>query len=441
MKKSNPLVDKSLLIIFTYAPAGLGHLRVTDALYDGLPKGARSVILQSNDAVITILHRFISIHYITRMLMEFMQKGIMQDITTMLYRFLLRSHTKGLKEQLLENIQSQSTKPKTVLVVATHFGQAHQLDKIKLTLERLTDTKILLVVQVTDDSPQHLWYVPGADMIFVPSMATKKALESYGASLRQPLVPIVVSPYPLSPSLKEHLSTSRMAERVREVEMKSDTTIHVAVPISGAAVGLSYVLTLMKILHTISSRFVFHIIAKKAPFTLVFLQQLQEFSYVHVRAMVTDREVIAAYEELYQKEVIALEITKPSEQSFKALLDCENRGASLLLFTQPIGRQEDDNLNFLMRHKLIPQKNEIPNDVWMQQAALWRGISLPQNPKKAAQCIWWCLEKGIFSAMMSCKVRPRPDDLHISELSANGMEVFWKKVGELVTPSISRLLS
>ncbi len=436
MKKTNPLLDPSLLIIFTYAPAGLGHLRVTDALYEGMPKGAKGIILQSQDEVITFLHRFISIHYVTRMFMEFMQKGFMQDVTTTLYRFLLRSHTKGLQEQLLESIQSQDAKPKVVLVVATHFGQAHQLDKIKPTLERLTGTKIFLVMQVTDDSPQHLWYVPGAAMIFVPSTATKKALEEYGMSLHLPLVPIVVSSYPIDPSLKEHLSSSLMEERVKEVEMDSKNPVHIVIPISGAAVGLSYVMTLMKALHKASSRFVFHIVTKKAPFTLIFLQQLRGLSYIHVHALITDRGVITAYEEIYKKEIIAFEITKPSEQAFKVLLDCENRGASLLLFTKPIGRQEDDNLNFLMRHMLIPQKNEVLLDVWMQKAALWRGILLPKNPKKAAQFIWWCLEKGIFSAMMTCKVRPRPDDQQSQELGTDGVEQFWKQVENFLTKQI-----
>ncbi len=56
------LADPSLLLIFTYAPAGLGHLRVTDALYHGLPKGVQPVILGAHDRAVGAIHRFMSIH-------------------------------------------------------------------------------------------------------------------------------------------------------------------------------------------------------------------------------------------------------------------------------------------------------------------------------------------------------------------------------------------
>lgn len=62
-KSLEPLKDKSLLIIFAYAPAGLGHLRVTDALYQGLPKDINTpLILGSQDETITYLHRLMSLN-------------------------------------------------------------------------------------------------------------------------------------------------------------------------------------------------------------------------------------------------------------------------------------------------------------------------------------------------------------------------------------------
>lgn len=431
-----------------YAPAGLGHLRVTDALYHGLPKSVnKPVILGADDVVIAFLHRFISVHYLTRMLMEIMQKGFLENVTTFLYRFLLRSNTKPLAQQLTRSIQTASIHPKTVLVIATHFGQAHQLEKIKKRLEQQTHTKIILVVQVTDDSPQHLWYVPGADLICVPSQTTKKSLTHYGLSLKLPLVPLVVLPYPIDPSLKKILPQTVMKKRTQQVETDSNTAIDILIPISGAAIGLSFFTTLMQVLRQKSDRFMFHVVCKKAPFTRNFIAQAKRSPSIHMHAASSDREVIDTYEDVYQKEVISLEITKPSEQAFKALLDCERRGASLLLFTQPVGRQEEDNLDFLKRHNLIPQdeathmlwgmaeKNEKPSDVWIQKAASWRGVSLPTNAKKAGEFIYWCLQEGIFSAMMTCKMVLDPNDPHAQELSPNGVEAFWQQVADLIEKS------
>jgi len=62
--------------------------------------------------------------------------------------------------------------------------------------------------------------------------------------------------------------------------------------------------------------------------------------YIRIYGAQEDRKVINIYEDVYQKNVISIEITKPSEQLFKALLDCKAESASLLLFTEPVGRQE-----------------------------------------------------------------------------------------------------
>ena len=54
------LTNPQTLVIFTTSPAGLGHLRVTDALLEGLPKDAKSFILGAIDPHITYLHRLSS---------------------------------------------------------------------------------------------------------------------------------------------------------------------------------------------------------------------------------------------------------------------------------------------------------------------------------------------------------------------------------------------
>jgi hypothetical protein len=101
---------------------------------------------------------------------------------------------------------------------------------------------------------------------------------------------------------------------------------------------------------------------------------------------------------------IALEVSKPSEQTIKALADPKKVGGSILLFTEPVGRQEYDNLDFLAKHHLIPTDKEMlllcdqtqSNQV-REIAQKWRGIMLPYNAKEAAHFTAHCLATGIFS--------------------------------------------
>ena len=439
-KLISPLEDKSLLICFAYAPAGLGHLRVTDALYHGLPKGTNTpLLLGSQDTTITYLHRFMSINPFIRHLTVWAEKGRVENVTTFVYKYLLRSHTDLLYEQMKTIISESYTAPSKILIIATHFGLAHQLSEIKERLEKDTRIKVILVVQVTDDSPHHIWYIPGADLIFAPSERTQRELLRYGKKINSN-VPITVNPYPISPILSKPLSEEQYKQKLMQVDNKNSTLpIQVIIPISGAAVGTDYFTSLTSELNKKSSRFLFHIICKDAPYTKDFISEIAVHEYIRIYGAQEDRKVINTYESIYQKHVISIEITKPSEQSFKALLDCKAESASLLLFTEPVGRQEYDNLDFLKRHKLIPNnqdqesllKMKINPDI-LSKASSWRGIRLVRDPIKAAQFIYWCLESGIFSRMMRYKPALMNKGFNPSELSPDGVRTFWKKVAALL---------
>lgn len=434
-----PLEDKSLLICFAYAPAGLGHLRVTDALYHGLPKGTNTpLLLGSQDTTITYLHRFMSLNSFIRHLTVWAEKGHVEDITTFIYRYFLRSHTGLLYEQMKTIINESYTVPSKILIIATHFGLAHQLSAIKTRLEKETRIKVILVVQVTDDSPHHIWFIPGSDLIFAPSVRTQRELLRYGEKIHAG-VPVVVNPYPISPILSRSLTEKQYKEKLMQVDKNSTLPIQVIIPISGAAVGTDYFTVLTAELNKKSSRFLFHIVCKDAPFTKKFISEVAVHEYIRIYGAQEDRKVINIYEDIYQKNVISIEITKPSEQSFKALLDCRAESASLLLFTEPVGRQEYDNLDFLKRHKLIPSNQDqellthmkINLDV-LSKASSWRGIRIPQNPVMAAQFIYWCLETGIFSKMMRYKLVIANGHLNQNELFPDGVQTFWKKVAALL---------
>lgn len=440
-KHISVLADKSLLIIFAYAAAGLGHLRVTDALYHGLPKEVTPILLGTNDTSISILHRIMSVHTVTRNIMEWAQAGRPEKIFTKVYRKYLRSETDTLYRQMTDVLHQRIVVPKTILVVATHFGLAHQFAALKGRLEKEENVKLVLAVQVTDDSPQQMWYVDGADVIFTPSVYTRDALRFYGEQTGLPPVPFEVVAYPVSPLLGNSLTESQYKDRMNQLEAKRTNPIHVMIPVSGAAVGTLYFTKLIDTLHLSSERFIFHIVSKEAPFTNKFLKDIKSRVYVRLYTSSHDRNVVGIYESVYNDTVISLEITKPSEQAFKALLSPKQIGGSILLFSKPVGRQEYDNLNFLERHGRIPDrvKQQIlshvvgfespakteDKDNILNDAKLYRGIRIPADPIEAANFIWTSLSRGIFSQMVRFV---SPDVKKDSEVNTDGVHEFWRRV-------------
>ena len=440
------LRNKSLMLIFAYAPAGFGHLRVTNALYQGLPHDVDPILLGAQDKSITLLHRIGSIYYFTRAIYEWIQSGFAEDVMTKTYRAYLRTHTTILYQQINTILDQRLTLPETILIVATHFGLAHQIAAIKDRLVNERRVRIILVVQVTDDSPQQMWYVNGSDLTLGPGEHTKLCLKEYGRSVGLKPVKFVVNSYPLSPTLAHALTEGQIENRKEQLTIQKDAPINILIPISGAAVGTHYFTVLIDELYKKSHRFSFHIVAKAAPYTQNFIYEMNSRSYVKLYSSAIDKEVIDKYEEVYRQEVIALEVTKPSEQAFKALLNSEQRGGSILLFTEPIGRQEHDNLSFLRRHHLIPLKSEerelftlsqhdtdphLPKDtIFLEKAHRWRGLPLPHNPYTAASFIWWSLRNSVMQQMT--RSSHSADRKDVEELSPHGVREFWEKISDII---------
>lgn len=423
-------------ILFTYASAGLGHLRCTDALKDGLPEGIKSSIMFPNDESMRHIHRLTSVNPLMRTIMEEIQHGVWQTIFTHFYRRYLRSRGKNIRQNLLQWIKKEQ--PKKLVLVTTHFGFAHQVAAIKNELERTTDCKIVLIVQVTDDSPQYIWYIPGADLTFVTSEYVKKGLSDYGQRAKLPKIKMEINPYPLNPSLSIPLNNHEMLNKIAQADTKSKTMIHVLVPISGAAVGTHYIMELMEKMHEKSERYFFHVVSRIAPYTKKFLTELKDKKYIKIYASENDKKVVDLYDEVLEKNVVLLEISKPSEQAFKAVLGPELRGGVLMLFTQPVGRQEYENLDYLTRRNLIPNGEE-NNKLWLTSlegkiyseriSHLKAGIRLPFEATLGAGFIQWCLKKGIFVKMM---LADKKEDNYPNELNGNGVEMFWEKTAEFI---------
>lgn len=390
------LASRDLVIVFAQAIAGLGHLRVTHALYDGLPEGAHAVLLGTKDANITAIHNLTSQSIMLRRVVEFFQAGPPQDVFAYLYTAWLRAHTADLTLQLQTIVDRHPHVPKTVLVVATHFGLAHQFAKIKRVLEKEHALRMVLVVVVTDDAPFSVWAVNGADITVVPSDHTKWALTRYHRARHFAPGEYIVLPYMVSPRLTAPLSPNAQRARVGQLAPDSRAAIHVAVPIAGAAVQLTYLQDLIRELNARSSRFLFHIVSKLSKRTEAFLARVSTEKNVDLLVSSQDREVVDLYERLYEQEIIALEVTKPSEQAFKALISPKQRGGSILLFSEPVGLQEKLNLAFLERHGLLPK-----SALSMHPDALrrFRSVRLPATASESAACIMQCLTNNVFAAM------------------------------------------
>lgn len=436
LDKLNIFKDPSLVLIFAYAKAGLGHLRVTDALYHGLPQGTNPLLLSSGEKSITYLHRLTSVNSLGRSIGEWFQYGTPENLFTHYYRKYLINNTDNIYAQFQTLLNQRYVRSKKILVVATHFSLAHQLAAIKDRLCHERKIKINLVVQVTDDSPQHIWYIPGADLTFVPSSKTRHELLAYGEKTGLPRIKIQVNPYPLSPYLVKYLPGHQFISRLDQLSAQANTKINVIVPVSGAAVGLNYTSRLIRHLHDLSDRFYFHVITKKAPFTAGFIRQMRQKSYVSVFASESERQVVDAYEKLYQEMAVAMEITKPSEQSFKALMSYRQIGGSLLLFTSPVGRQEYDNLEFLLRNHLIPPLFTPEKSLFEKGFILnirkepYRGLCLPQVPQAAADYIFGCLTGNIFRRLVLAKIPENTKPLVNNELGTDGVFRFWEKTVE-----------
>mgnify|MGYP001592497950 CR=1 FL=1 len=418
------------LVVFTYALAGFGHLRVTDALFDSAPQGTQTAILESHDEQIMRIHRFTTVNHTIRKIYEWAQDGPLSAIFTEIYKSSLKGKTKTVHQEVVSFLKQRQLMPKKIIFVSTHFGLAHQLVAIKSELETELGVKIYLVVQVTDDYAHPMWYVEGSDLIIVPSKATKEKYEEMQVRNGYKVTPMEVIPYPVHTRLSKVLTPAEMALRLK--------FNIVSIPVSGAAANLFYYKELLSHLLSIDGDMNFFVTSRKALYTDDFLNSFANYTNVRILSSTNDSEVVHFYDKVFEENVISLEITKPSELTFKALLDPTMRGGVALLFTQPFGPQEVSNLNFLQRHSLIPNWDEAER-VWRMDeldkeiigsACGWRALPLPPEPRHAARFIMWCREKKIFAQMALCKgsLKPDPDK---DEVSPYGVNKFWEVITNL----------
>ncbi|HSX39461.1 MAG TPA: hypothetical protein VLI92_02625 [Candidatus Saccharimonadales bacterium] len=401
------------LIVFTYAHTGLGHLRVTDALVEGLPSEQKYIIFEVPESSSEFLHRFSSLHIVARYFLEWLQRGLPEKIFTRVYRNYLKKHAGKLLMQFTSVIKAQNSQFEKIIIVSTHFTLAHQLGAIKKQIEVELKTEVNLVVQVTDDSPQYLWYVDTADTIVVPSHETKTELQKYAQNERLTAVKIEVASYPIVPSFSKPLNNEQISDRQNQYDPTKDNKINIAIPISGAAVGTQFFLHLMEKLHSKSERFVFYVVCRQAPFTESFIKEISKRSYIKLFVSESYKEVVELYDHVYLNQVISAEVTKPSEQAFKALIHNNSVGGAFLFFAQPVGRQEYDNLDFLKNHGFL-------SDTSRHQ----RALLLPIGSDSSVKIIWEKFSSGVLLDVFN-KFQPAEKS---DETSDMGVRDFWKLI-------------
>jgi len=433
--------DPSIQILFATAPTGLGHIRVTEALKSELSPLIKTETIGIMNPTSQFLYRIVSQNLITRYLMEFLQTNpIGERVVAWFYTKKLRSRTRPIRLYLQTIITKRKGKPKTVVIVATHFALAHQIAACKKRIEHTLNLNIILAVVVTDDSPQIMWAVRGADYIFVPSKRTAHGItKELGDKVGS--TKVIVSPYPLSKNIQQPLSEVQVAKRHEQVDPHADKRLQILIPISGAAVGLSYFQSLIPEVTKRKDIFC-TVVSRDSSYTKNFLEWCGQQKRIHILKSTSDHNVVLAYEKQMKQRVFAVEITKPSEQAFKALLTPSQRGGVILLFSKPVGRQEYDNISFLKRHGLMPNDSDekklarlfyfnqtsLIDQPFLGRAHHWRGIEIPWIGVEGGVAITRLYQSGVLKAMSNFE-----SSNSILELRGDGAKLFWERLSMEIT--------
>lgn len=432
--------QKNHFTVITYTDQGLGHLRVSSALESSAPVGVSPILYSPDEEFATILHRISSSNVVMRRILLAIQFGWLERPYTWIYKQYLRLGIKGFEKKIDDLFTLSTVRLDKLVFVTTHFGLAHQLAIIKKSVFCNKKCKFVLIVVVTDDSPQRPWYVSEADMTVVPSDTTKKRLLEI-AGKTEAEFRIEVNPYPISPLLSKRLNSKEFTNRINMTQNISEV-IKVSLPISGAAVGTDFDLQLIKELNNSKYSFEFNIVGRDRSYVHNFIKNADLIENVNIFTSKEDLEIVEYYDRQFLDTNFLFEITKPSEQSFKALLNPKTVGGVLLLLKRPVGRQELDNINFLIRHFMIPddamqqmlfkkaQEGKPPSKTMLKNAKNWRGVRLPKSAKESSRFIQWGLRNGIFTQMVKGGNKPSSLDSHAHELGANGADKFWKLIDE-----------
>lgn len=425
--------SKDNLIIFTTAPTGLGHIRVMDALREGLPDNANIEFIGLTNINATKIHTFGSRIRFLQKITEFYQTNpAAEQLVTSVYQKFLYMQS-SMFTGYFDIIEHKYPSVKKLIVVCTHYALAYAITYIKPSLEKKFKVRVSIFVIMTDDSPQRVWAVNGADVIFAPSQKTADKIKTL---LQTKNTKVITVSFPVSPRLTQKLNKDEFSKVQNQLDPQNPTPLQIEIPISGAAVQLPFI---QKLINKLSyENFEFTVVGQEGLYTALFFLQIRRLARVQTLIGADSRQTVNFYESVFnQEERPAVEITKPSEQVFKAILKPGERGGVILLLTSPIGRQEKDNMDFLLRHDLMPD-NSLHSELdsilltthdplpakLLYRASHWRALKLPEDPHIAAVYIKRLRETGLLLSMLSYVSETK------TELTSDGVKQIWENILE-----------
>jgi hypothetical protein len=356
------------------------------------------------------------------------------------------SNLKKLHDEI-QGVIDKTPGIKKLVIVSTH---AFIGDKIqKLIQQEKFSVPIFHALIVTDDSAQRFWMVP-ADITFVPSYKTKKDMETLYTRDHLPIPQLHVAPYPINPHLIENLDAHVLFNKIEQLDPTNPQRARICIPVSGAAVQLDYYKIMLEDLTCPETtencrEFTFSVITREGNYTRPFIHYFRNNPQIIFHIGANDVQTVELYDQLYEQlSPPAIEITKPSEQCFKVLTTPNTKGGPLLLLTEPVGRQEYDNLDYLERFGFLPSE-KIHRELYEKLSTTtrinitdppfafarhWRALKLPSDPHQGTKIIMNGLRSGLFLQMQNYQGYTKTE-----ELAPNGVAKIWSKIAQSIIES------
>lgn len=433
-------------IAFFSTQAGMGHNRVCMDVAMSLvlqqPATALRRIYELPNLLASKTHRTGSTNSLARSWTEYMQRHVSaQRLSAFaIHELVLRHDGHTVTSAAIEFLKE--AKNEHAILVAFHPDVAFVLSHSKQYLKQVCNKDIDVVVVMTDHlwkRPQFIWYPTEADLLFVPDVGSADAALSQffvwshiTHQLDTPKVSTI--PFPINPLLTSELETSESMKRKIQLEPNSPLT-KILIPLGGSAPLKEYLSLLQSAL---PSTYQTHVLVKSSPYTKSFESGMKEnHALVHIKD--SSQATLNAFLQLYRELLPGLVITKPSELHSLALTVPTQVGGAIILFTPPIGDQEQQNVEWLRAHGSLPPRT-IRDRLWKcsitemktfaAQAIDWRALELPPDPVSSAYFISKVQTAGILSSMAQHQTMYPVG----SETGCNGGVEFWDILGKRLQP-------
>lgn len=441
--------------------AGAGHLRPLKALQHVLSK----YITRADVKTLTAkTHSLGSNNPVGKWLMEMQQRHcFFQDLIAapLAHHLALRQDTKVVVETLKKLIEVARSEDKNeVMLIHTNPDPAYISGHRKFELEKEENINICNVLVITDHFPTHpqfIWNLIDMDIIVAPdevtAVTTEKELQRWAKKMKKPIekLPRVIT----CGFLQEPFFTCENEEfrnkRLRQTLPESVEKIDVAIPLGGASPGMPFLGDLVKKLHDINFSFNPWSVRKKngRPMSVVYDEALIKAEGQVVEVDNNDELIDIFGERFISENRPTAVIVKPGELSNLMLFSPKQTGGAIMLLTEPVGDQEKQNkLYFQSKYggSVLPTDHEnqqlvglvyrninkdqidgvdtVLFEQFKKQAVKWRGVSLPPDPKIAADFIYGLKKFGIMHAMAQYeKYDTVPDGQ-----KSNGVFSFMEKI-------------